>query len=196
MRNHKFTITIAVLAMVAIQQVAQATLVQEASGPAVFTSVPSGTLTVSYDVVYNTSDSLYTYLYAFTPSSGSPIESFSVAAGYVSSVLTTGTAFSGSPFTISGSITSDGAFDASQGTVSWSYDPATSAEQILGFTSYIGPGAGTGSLQADVTGPWGNPNNPLIPAPVPEMSTLISGGLMLLPLGFGVLRSLRKQRTV
>lgn len=178
---------------VALQQVAKGSLVLEASGPAVFSSLPSGPMVADYNVVYNTSDSLYTYLYSFTPLSGSPIEDFSVNAGYVSSVLTTANVIKGSPYTITGSITSDGTFDQSLSEVSWSYDPATSAVQIIGFTSYIGPGTGTGSLMNDNAGPWSSAFG-LEPSPVPEMSTMISSALMLLPLSVGIVRSMLKAR--
>jgi hypothetical protein len=36
----------------------------------------------------------------------------------------------------------------------------------------------------------------LTPAPVPEASTMLAGALLLLPLGIGAIRSLRKERTV
>jgi hypothetical protein len=186
----------ALLVFACTEQLACASLVLEASGPADFDSSSSGTMSVDYNVVYDTSDSLYTYLYSFTPNAGSPISTFTVEASYVSSVFTTADAISGTPCTITGPITADGTFDASMDEVSWTFDPATSAEQTIGFSSFIGPGAGTGSLTDDDTGPWSSPDRSPIPAPaVPEMPTLISGALLMLPLGVGILRSVRKNHS-
>lgn len=187
---------IALAVIACTQQVARATLVLEASGAAAFDSSSSGTMAVNYNVVYDTGDSLYTYLYSFTPNAGSPISTFTVEADYVSSVFTTANVIGGTPYTITGAITAGGTFDAALGQVSWTYDPATSVQQTIGFSSFIGPGAGTGSLTDDDTGPWSTPEGVPTPAPVPEMPTLISGALLLLPLGMGVIRSIRKGHAV
>jgi hypothetical protein len=201
MRNYKSVIAAVALAIVATEQAAQATLTTATagSGDLVFGTPVSSTIPVSYDVVFDSSTSLYTYLYSFTPISGDNIGQFTVNAKYVNSVLTTGTAISGSPYTLTGSITDSG---TSLGNVSWVWSPYTSSEQFVGFTSLFGPTAGSGSLNDDTTGPWGdNPGSTGTPitvptvAAVPEASTVMAGVFMLLPLGIGAARSLRRERT-
>jgi hypothetical protein len=198
MKKYKLAIGAAALAVFVTQQAAQATLTTATSGSGTFvsSSLPVTTIPVSYDVVYNSTTLLYTYLYAFTPIAGSPIGQFTVNANYVSSVLTFGTPITGSPYTITGSITSTGTIDAVNGLVSWAYNPYTSAAQFVGFTSLYAPTAGSGSLNDHLTGPWGdNGIGTPIPVPVPEASTIAAGALMLLPFGIGAVRSLRRERT-
>lgn len=198
MKNYKLAIGAVAVAVFVTQQAAQATLTQAASGTATFTSVSSGPISVSYDVVYNSSSLLYTYLYAFTPLAGANIGQFEINTYLVNSVLTSAASFSGSPYTLTGSITSSGTYDAVDGNVTWTYSPHTSAAQLVGFTSCYGPTAGSGSLNDGTSGPWGDnaTGTPIpVPAAVPEASTIISGILMLVPFGIGAARSLRKERT-
>jgi hypothetical protein len=98
-------------------------------------------------------------------------------------------------------ITSGGPFLDSTAGLLWSVSgtAGNSAEMNMWYNSasqYSDP-AGTYSL-------WGAPPNynpeaygtaTLTPAAVPEASTAMAGLLMLLPLGFGAFRTLRKQRT-
>jgi hypothetical protein len=201
MKHYKTTIAAVALAIIATEQAAQASLTTAASGTGnfVFGDPATSTIPVTYDVVFDSSTSLYTYLYEFTPIAGHNIGQFTVNAQYVTSVLTAGTVISGSPYTLTGSITDSG---TSLGNVSWVWDPYTPSEQFLGFTSLYGPGYGAGSLNDDSSGPWGdNPGATGTPievptAPVPEASTLLSGAMLLLPFGLSAMRSLRKERNI
>jgi hypothetical protein len=198
MKKQLLTIGAVALATLATQQAAHATLTTVSDGTATFNSAASGTISVGFDVVYDSTSSLYTYLYEFTPLANSPIGQFTVNAQYVSSVLTTADSFSGSPYTLTGSITSGGTLPYT-GIVSWNYNPYTTAEQLVGFTSVDGPGNGSGSLNDGQSGPWGDnaTGTPIpVPVPVPEASTVLAGALMLLPFGIGAIRSLRKERAV
>lgn len=197
MKNYKLAIAAAVLAIVATEQAAQATLTTAASGTGTLVYGNVSSIAVSYDVVYDSSSSLFTYLYSFTPISASPIGTFNVNASYVNSVVSAGTSFTGSPYTLTGSISDAG---ISYGNlVSWSWSPYTTSTQFVGYTSYFGPTAGSGSLIDGGSGPWGDNagsgnGSTSIPVPVPEASTVVAGALMLLPFGIGAVRSLRKER--
>ena len=197
MKNYKLAIASAALAITAAAPSAQATLTQEASGSGNLVFGSTSTIAVSYDVVFDSSTSLYTYLYSFTPIPGDNIGQFTINAMYVNSVLTAGTTYAGSPFTLTGTVTDSG---TSLGNVSWVWSPYTAAEQLVGFTSLFGPTAGAGSLNDDTTGPWGdNPTSGGTPitvpgSAVPEPSTFMAAASMLLPLGFGMARAFRKAR--
>jgi hypothetical protein len=197
MKNYKLAIAAVALAITAAAPSAQATLNQEASGSGDLVFGSTSTIDVSYDVVFDSSTSLYTYLYSFTPIPGDNIGQFTINAMYVNSVLTAGTPVAGSPYTLIGSITDSG---TSFGNVSWVWNPYTANEQLVGFTSLFGPTAGAGSLNDDTTGPWGdNPSSGGTPitvpgSAVPEPSTFLVAASMLLPLGFGTVRTLRKAR--
>ena len=200
MKKHLLTLGAAALAVFATQQAAQASLTTVASGTATFNSLSSGSMSVSYDVVYNSYGAgMYTYLYSFTPLQGGPIGQFVVNANYVSSVLATSSTFAGSPYTLTGAITSGGIYNSGDHTVTWTYDPHTTTTQLIGFTSLLAPGTGSGTLNDNTSGPWSDngTGSPIpVPVPVPEASTVMAGALMLLPFGIGAIRSLRKERTV
>ncbi len=198
------TIGAVALAVCATQQGARATLIT--SGTADFTSTSDGPMVVSYDVFFNANNSLYTYLYAFTPNvsgqdNAGSIGQFTVNAGYVLSVFSAGDDVSGDPgvpladSTLT-SITESGIADNVDGVVTWTYDPYATTAQLVGFTSSFGPANGSGSLNDHGLGPWGDSQGDpiLIPAPVPEASTIMAGALMLLPFGIGAIRSLRRDR--
>jgi hypothetical protein len=202
MKKSKLAIAAAVaLALVATEQAARASLTTAASGSGdlVFGNPVSSEIPVNYDVVFNSATSLYTYLYSFTPIPGDNIGQFTINGQYVSSVLASGTSFSGSAYTLNGTITDSG---TALGNVSWVWSPYTSQEQFIGFTSLFGPTAGTGSLNDDTTGPWGdNPGSggtsvvvPGVVSAVPEASTVISAALLFVPFGAGFVRQLRKNR--
>ena len=198
MKHYKSTLAAMAVAIIATEQAAHATLTTEASGTGnfVFGNPVSSTIPVSYDVVFDSSTSLYTYLYEFTPIAGDNIGQFTINAKYVNSVLALGTAISGAPYTLTGAITDSG---TSLGNVSWVWSPYTATEQFVGFTSLYGPTDGAGSLNDDTTGPWGdNPGSSgtpiIVPTAVPEASTIFSGAMLLLPFGISAMRSLRKDR--
>ena len=164
MKKNLLAIGAAALAIFATQQAAQATLVT--SGTAQFTSTSSGTLDVNFDVTL--SGDIYTYLYSFTPFSAGPITLFTINTSDVIGALTAGT--SEGPY---GTITATGGTTSSQ--VYW-YAPPSAAgtgPQVVGFTSYDGPGSGSGSMNDGNTGPWGDTSlaSPIpvpVPVPVPE----------------------------
>jgi hypothetical protein len=200
MRKYKLAIAVAALAIGATGSTALANLTLAASGSADLVFGSTSTIVVNYDVVFDSSTSLYTYLYSFTPIAGDNIGQFTINAQYVNSVLAAGTSISGSPYGLTGAITDSG---TSLGNVSWVWSPYTAGEQLVGFTSLYGPTSGTGSLNDDTTGPWGdNPGSTGTPvnvpgaASVPEASTVLAGGLILLPLAIGMARSLRKDHAV
>jgi hypothetical protein len=210
----KITLAIAgvALAVLATQQSAQATLTTEASGTANLTGPAPSPVYVNYDVILDSSDSTYTYLYSFTAFPGDPISLFTVNASYVLSVLGYGSSLSsyglpqGFGVTVTGS--DQGPFGPliTPTTVSWQfYTPIEPILETVAFTSLFGPINGTGSLIDGGSGPWGdNPGAPEgsspipvpSPASVPEASTVMAGALMLLPFGIGAIRSLRRERTV
>jgi hypothetical protein len=202
MKNYKSAMAAVAMALAATEPAAQATLTPEVTGSGnfVFGNPVTSTILVNYDVVFDSSSALYTYLYTFTPIPGANIGQFTINAKYVNSVLTLGTTISGAPYVLTGAITDSG---TSLGNVSWVWSPYTATPQFVGFTSLFGPTPGTGSLNDDTTGPWGdNPGSTgtsiTVPdlATVPETPTIVAGILMLLPFGASVVRSLRKKRRV
>jgi hypothetical protein len=174
------------------------------------TGPPPSPIAVNYDVILDTSDSVYTYLYSFTAYPNDVITTFNVNvnSSYLLSVLAYGTSLSyygppaGFGATVTGSDVGPFGFTITPTTTSWSFDPTI--EPILetvAFTSLYGPSNGTASLIDDGNGPWGdNPGSPSgatpipVPSPVPEASTVMAGALMLLPFGIGAIRSLRRER--
>jgi|SRR5665213_271652 len=195
MKKHLLTIGAAALAIFATQQAAQASLslVSSGTGTLVATGGTPLTMSVGYNVVYDDSLLLYTYVYTFTPAANAAIGELTINASYVNSVLTSGTGL-GSPYTITGPVTSTGSSFGDY--VDWEWKDHTLATQVVGFTSLFGPTAGSSTLQDTLNGPWSD-NNGIgtpVPVPVPEASTVMAGALMLLPFGIGAIRSLRKER--
>ena len=196
MKKHLLTIGAVALAIFATQQAAQATLT-ETSGSGNLVG-PSSTVAVSYDVFFDTSDSLFTYVYQFTAlGSTAPITQFTVNASYVDSVLSGSLAYYGLGST-TGTYFAAGSDSSS---VEWLFGVSGQPTlETVAYTSLLGPTAGSGSLNDHNSGPWGdNPGTvgaTPIPVPVPEASTVVAGALMLLPFGIGAIRSLRKERIV
>lgn len=182
------------------------------SGTGVMTSLGQSPISVNYYVYLNSG--VYTYAYQF--SAPVSLGEFEVNVGngsFVSSVLTSGNTTIGTiannnsgalgatlTAAFTGASTTFTASSVSATTVQWQNNPSAAAgSYAFGFTSIYPPTPGTGSIIDDTVGPWGN--NPgsggtqiPIPAPVPEASTVMAGALMLLPLGIGALRALRKER--
>lgn len=191
------------MALVATERSAEAGLT--ISGTAYLTQGDGAApvLQVAYSAVDTT---LWTYTYTFTvgdlsgqtftPVAINPVEQFTVDASFVNA----------------GSVTSaDGALHSiGSGDVTWSYEPVTIPDvgtfgttpqesDTVSFTSAYGPtlGGATGndgvpSVSWSAASPGGSPV--VVPAPVPEASTIMAGALMLLPFGIGAVRSLRKER--
>lgn len=194
MINFKFAIAATTLSLLASAPVARATLFAVESGSATFVEPAGGQnlvdLDVNYDVVFNSQTRLFTYLYQFTPLANSPVGEFQINADYINSVLPTPqiTLIAGAPYTLTGVITDTGT--VADGAVSWSWNPATTMEQLVGYTSYFAPTDGDGALTA---GAFGLRADPPVPGSVPEASTVMAGALLLLPLGIGAVRCWRKE---
>jgi len=85
--------------------------------------------------------------------------------------------------------------DANADTVEWTYTSGTYGTAVS-FQSDAGPGVGTGSADDHIGWDSSNPGSlggPLVPS-VPEPTTVLAGALMLLPLGVGAFRAIRKDR--
>jgi hypothetical protein len=199
MKNFELaTLAISALVLAASAPATRASLTAVESGSSSFVwpgagSLASFDINVDYDVVFDSGTKLYTYLYQFTPLSDSPIGQFQINANYVNGVLTDGLLISGAAYTLTGAITEGGAIN-SGADVLWSWNPATTKEQLVGFTSNFGPGDGYGFLTGASFGTWADSPSEGTPTvvPVPESSTVLAGVLVLLPLGIGALRSWRK----
>jgi hypothetical protein len=181
----KLAILAAAATLMAISHSAQAQIVV---GSATWVNTASGSggtpaLTVSYEVFDNSG--VYTYDYTLNVAASNPVDGFSVDASYV----------------LPGTVSVGGA--AAGGVVAWNLigvtDPVT-----VSFKSDFAPSLGGGSAydgspsvawSAGFTGDSGTANG-LIAVPVPEASTVMAGALMLLPLGIGAVRAIRKDRTV
>jgi hypothetical protein len=204
MKKLNIATAVAVLAMGITQQAAHADIYTSVSSGSGNLTSPSGPspVAVSYDVILDSSDSTYTYVYSFTAFSGANINDFSVNASYVSSVLGNGASLAALSLPGAFGSTVTGFYNtvsSSTSTVVWNFaDAGQPTLETVAFTSLVGPTAGTGSLIDGTSGPWGdNPGAGGSPIPVPgvpEASTIVAGALMLLPLGIGAVRSLRKER--
>jgi hypothetical protein len=205
----KILMMAAAAALLAIGSSAQAQIVW--SGTASMVVMGESPIAVNYFVYL--SGGTYTYAYEFD----APVAlgEFEVNVGngsYISSVLASGvntisTIASANSATLGATLTSDFTTASTTYTTSsvgstsvqWQNNPsATEGDYAFGFTSRFGPTPGSGSIIDDTVGPWGDNSggNPIpVPAPVPEASTVMAGALMLLPLGIGAVRALRKERT-
>jgi hypothetical protein len=176
MRKIKMTILAASVAFLAMGYSAYATLVLSGSS----TYVSSGEmLTITYSVDDNSGT--YTYTYMLNSSPKADLYSFQIG-GILNPVNTSTIAV----------INSDGGSYIINGdSVRWNWSSGSATNETVSYTSKSGPGYYNFTVSDD--GPvWSNP--PLIPAPVPEGSTVVAGALMLLPLGIGAFRALRKER--
>jgi hypothetical protein len=191
----KLAIATTALTLLVCVPCARANLIGVESGSASFEVPGAGqtqtSLEVNYDVVFDCQTRLFTYLYQFTPLADSPVGTFQINASYINSVLPTPTLtlIEGAPYTVTGVITATGTIG--KGAVSWSWNPATTVEQLVGYNSFFGPVDGMGSLTAGGFGLSADP--PL--SGVPEAPTILAGALLLLPLGLGAVRSLRRDRS-
>jgi hypothetical protein len=109
---------------------------------------------------------------------------FTINANGVNSVRTSGTSFSGAANDLASTITDRG---NSLENRSWVWSPYTDDEQFVRFTS----------LYRETTA-WkllgDNPSFGGTLTSVPETSTILAGFSLLLPLGIGMVRTLRKIR--
>jgi hypothetical protein len=153
-------------------------------------------LQVMYSV--SLSGSLYTYSYVFsvgnlsgstfTPTTANPVTSFTVDTPFSTSIANISTDSSG----IAG-------FLIANNSITWNYSTPPNSDTVS-YTSLFGPALGGGSgNDGSPAVSWSTENpggsrvpDPAPPATVPEASTIMAGALMLLPLGIGAVRSLRK----
>jgi hypothetical protein len=193
----KTLITAAALGLLAIGLSAQAGVVS--SGTAYYTQGTGNNpvVQVVYSVNYTaTPGALYTYSYTFevgnlvgsiftyTPSTGNPVTSFSVQTPFSLSIANM-TSLNGGTATL-----------YANSNITWNYSTAVS-EDTVSYTSDYPPTLGLGSANdGGISWAAGNPGGSDVPnpAPVPEASTVMAGALMLLPLGIGAVRALRKER--
>ena len=140
---------------------------------------------------------MYSFTDTTTPATSVNLNAFEVDASYVLSVLAAGTVL---PSGL-GTTTQSGTIDTPTDVI-WHLTPSLTPghSATVAYTSCYGPTMGSGSAIDGAAGPWSSqgPGGQLVPvpAPVPEATTVMAGLLMLLPLGFGVVRSLRKERAV
>jgi hypothetical protein len=192
----KSLLIVAALALMAIGSSARAGVVLSGTGWETQGTGNQPELQVAYTV--SLSGSLYTYSYTFTvgtlvanvftPSSLNPVTSFTVD-----------TPFSTSIANISIDNAGNAGFLIPNNSVTWNYNTPASSDTVS-YTSLFGPVLGGGSSNDGapaVSWSTANPGGSNIPdpAPVPEASTIMAGALMLLPLGIGAVRAIRKERT-
>jgi hypothetical protein len=153
-------------------------------------------LQVAYTV--SLSGSLYTYTYTFsvgnlsgntfTPTTANPVTSFTVDTPFSTSIGNISTDSSG----VTGLLIPNNS-------ITWAETSPANSDTVS-YTSLFGPILGGGSANdgaPSVSWSVANPGASPIPdpAPVPEASTIMAGALMLLPLGIGAVRAIRKERT-
>lgn len=173
----KLAMIAAAAALLAVGSSAHATIILSGSTSSVTGNSPNtgNDITIGYTV--DLTGGLYTYTYMLSTSPAEKLTSFTI--GSLSDPLFTSTAM---VTTGTGSVIPGYA-------VVFYFTGQTSA--TVAFTSDYGPGESAWGIN-DLSVTWNNP--PLIPAPVPEASTVMAGALMLLPLGIGAIRAVRKER--
>jgi len=195
----KILIMAAAVGLLAMGRTAQATITTVIPSTTAYMTQGTGNqpeLQVIYSVSFDSVSSLYTYSYAFTvgnlvssvftPTTLNPVTSFTVDTTFSLSI--------GNITSLNGGI----ATLYANNNITWNYGTAQNTDTVT-YTSMFPPvlGGGSGndgapSVSWSVTNPGGSPIP--IPAPVPEASTIMAGALMLLPLGIGAVRALRKER--
>jgi hypothetical protein len=139
----------------------------------------NGAAPLSVDYYVSLCGATYTYYFVITPPQGSGASSFTVDISdpaTVSDITSTSSAYVPPPVINNGvSITWDFADLTSTATNSFK---SQFSPEILGMSS-----------AAAINGYWVDP-----PTVVPEASTIMAGMLMILPLSYGVFRTLRKGR--
>jgi hypothetical protein len=189
---NKFLITSAIGAIAAIAGSAQAQVVLTGTGYFTQAGGANPELQVNYSVTDNSG--LYTYSYTFqvgqisngnfVAESQNGVTSFAVDASYVVSANQSTLGATG--------IIGDGY-------VFWNYSNDTTYSDTVSFTSDNPPVLGGGSANDGFPSvSWSAlaPGGVDVAVPVPEASTVLAGLLMVVPLGIGALRAIRKDREV
>jgi hypothetical protein len=173
MKKMKATIVVAAVAFIAMGYSAQATLVTYSDGPE--------QLSINYTV--SESSGVYTYIYELTSSPGAYLTSF-IIGGVLDPVFTSTMTLLSTGNSATATILGN--------SVGWTWNLGSEVTtDTVSYTSDYGPGLYDITV-ADNGAKWSSP--PLVAAPVPEPATVVAGALMLLPLGVGAFRALRKER--
>jgi hypothetical protein len=148
---------------------------------------PGFNLSITYGVTENAG--LYTYTYDIVTDPSEPLSSFTLGGTpdpvYTQSVVIT--QYGGADPLLSGVTGNSIIFG-------WDFNSGVTSADVS-YTSMYGPRLATFTLNDHGVG-WTSP--PGIPAPtaVPEASTVLAGAMMVLPLGIGAVRAMRKSRGV
>ena len=150
-------------------------------------TTPGFDLSITYEVTLNAG--LYTYSYDIVTDPSEPLSSFTLG-GTPNPVFTQSvviTQYGGADPSLSG-VTADSII------FGWDFNSGVTSADVS-YTSQYGPTYATFTLNDHGIG-WTSP--PGIPAPtaVPEASTVLAGAMMVLPLGIGAIRSMRKSRSI
>lgn len=184
----KLAMIAAAAAFLAVGSSAQAQIVLGTQYTAYLTQLSSAQpdLQIKYTVTADGSDYLYTYIFTvgtlsgstFTPTTsssldkGNPVVSLTVDASYVISASAGGNIYDGD--------------------VVWNYGTpklSGTVSLVSAFLPTLGDATGNDGAP-DVA--WASGDE--VAVPVPEASTVMAGALMLLPLGIGAIRAVRKER--
>lgn len=183
MKNHATTLALAVAGVALAATCAQAQVTVTWAGQL------SSTMSVTYKVVPSAGG--WDYIYTFT--SPAVIGEFEVDGNFVGATYVSG-----------GTASTPYILDAvSNGSIEWFFNPntlsVTAGTSQLEFWSPNAPTLGYGSAIDHAYGPY-SPGQTVadyvaVPGtPIPEASTVLAGLLMVVPLGVGAVRAIRKDR--
>jgi hypothetical protein len=183
----RLTIIAAAVALIAMGRSAEATIIIGPTTVSYSDEIGGGApdLDITYEVTESAAD-LYTYCYTLVAADDANLTSFVIGGGF-DPIDTDTMVITETGGASSSSIVPDYS-------VSWQWSGLAGVDDTtVAFTSEIGPGYFEDSILDDGA-LWAAP--PLIPAPapVPEASTIMAGALMILPLGIGAFRAVRKER--
>ncbi len=181
MKTQKLMILAVLAAVIALSRPAQAGLVL---GPTTVQLPGAGAAPdLSVDYFVTLCGGTYTYFFVLTPPPGGwGVSSFTVD---IADTAIVSDISSSSPAYVPPPVVDNGV------SVTWNFNNLLIGVATNSFQSQVGPGDIGMSSATSISGEWVDAP---APAPVPESSTIIAGTLMLLPLGVGIFRALRKTR--
>jgi hypothetical protein len=182
----KLTALAAVVTFLALGACAHASIVIPSTEVS-FNGVPysSDGLSITYEVTQ--SGGLYTYSYDLVTTPEEDLTSFTIG-GALNPIDTQGvviSAYGGAISSLSGASSDSVIYE-------WALDSGITSADVS-YTSPNAPTYATFTLNDDGV-EWGSPASIPAPAAVREASTIVAGAMMVLPLGVGVIRALRKDR--